>query len=53
MSILKAQFQDSAGLYIMTWSFNSELWSVRDLILHECHKSNSKLVTIISNEKLN
>lgn len=53
MSILKAQFEDSAGLYTMSWSFNPELWSVRDLILHECHKSNSKLVTIISNEKLN
>jgi hypothetical protein len=53
MCILKAQFQDEAGLYTMTWSFNPELWSVRDLISHECQKSNSKLVTIISNEKLN
>ena len=53
MQILKAQFEDSAGFYTMTWSFNPELWSVRDLISHECHKSNSKLVTIISNEKLN
>jgi hypothetical protein len=53
MSILKAQFQDEAGLYTMTWSYNAELWSVRDLISHECQKSNSKLVNIISNEKLN
>ena len=53
MCILKAQFQDEAGLYTMTWSFNPKLWSVRDLISHECQKSNSKLVTIISNEKLN
>lgn len=53
MSILKAQFEDKAGVYTMTWSFNPELWSVRDLIQHECHKSNSKLLNIISNEKLN
>lgn len=53
MSILKAQFEDKAGVYTMTWSFDPELWSVRDLILHECHKSNSKLLNIISNEKLN
>jgi hypothetical protein len=53
MSILKAQFQDSAGIYTMTWSYNPELWQARDLISHECHKSNSKLVNIISNEKLN
>lgn len=53
MSILKAQFEDSAGIYTMTWSYNPELWQVRDLISHECHKSNSKLVNIISNEKFN
>ena len=51
MQILKAQFEDSAGFYTMTWSFNPELWSVRDLISHECQKSNSKLVKIISNGK--
>ena len=53
MSILKAQFQDSHGIYTMTWSYNPELWQARDIISHECHKSNSKLVNIISNEKLN
>ena len=53
MKVLKAEFQDKAGTYTMTWSYNAELWSVRDLIQHECHKSNSKLVNIISNEKLN
>lgn len=53
MLVLKAQFQDKAGLYTMTWSYNSELWSVRDLIQTECKISNSKLVNIISNEKLN
>lgn len=51
MSILKAQFQDDAGLYTMTWSYNDELWSIKDLIAHECQKSNSKLVKIISNGK--
>jgi len=53
MSILKAQFQDSSGVYTMTWSYNPELWQARDIISHECYKSNSKLVNIISNEKLN
>jgi hypothetical protein len=53
MKVLKAQFQDKAGIYTMTWSYNSELWGVRDLIQHECHKSNSKLINILSNEKLN
>jgi hypothetical protein len=53
MKVLKAEFQDKAGTYTMTWSYNAELWEVKDLIQHECHKSNSKLVNIISNEKLN
>lgn len=51
MKTLKAQFKDEAGIYTMTWSYNPELWQVRDLILHECNKSNSKLVNILSNEK--
>jgi len=51
MSILKAQFKDEAGLYTMTWSYNAELWSVKDLIQNECSKSNSKLVNILSNGK--
>ena len=53
MKVLKAEFKDKAGTYTMTWSYNAELWQVKDLIQHECHKSNSKLVNIISNEKLN
>lgn len=53
MKVLKAEFQDKAGVYTMTWSYDSELWSVRDLIQSECYKSNSKLINIISNEKLN
>lgn len=51
MCTLKAQFKDDAGFYTMSWSFDPELWSVRDLISHECYKSNSKLVKILSNEK--
>lgn len=51
MKTLKAQFKDEAGIYTMTWSYNPDIWQVRDLILHECYKSNSKLVNIISNEK--
>lgn len=53
MSILKAQFEDSAGIYTMTWSYDSDLWQARDIISHECHKSNSKLIKIISHEKFN
>jgi hypothetical protein len=53
MKVLKAEFQDDAGIYTMTWSYNAELWEVKDLIQSECYKSNSKLVNIISNEKLN
>jgi hypothetical protein len=51
MQILKAQFKDDAGLYTMTWSYNPELWQARDIISHECQKSNSKLIKILSNEK--
>jgi hypothetical protein len=53
MKKLKAQFKDQAGLYTMTWSYNEELWEIKDLIKNECLKSNSKLVNILSNEKSN
>ena len=53
MLVLKAQFKDKAGFYTMMWSYNPELWAVKDLLAHEQKKSNSKLVNIISNEKLN
>jgi hypothetical protein len=53
MLVLKAQFQDKAGLYTMTWSYNPSLWEAKDLLAHEQKKSKSKLVKIISNEKLN
>ena len=53
MLVLKAQFKDKAGYYTMTWSFNPDLWEAKDLLAHECKKEKSKLVKIISNEKLN
>jgi hypothetical protein len=53
MLILKAQFKDKVGFYTMMWSYNPELWAVKDLLAHEQKKSNSKLVNIIYNEKLN
>lgn len=53
MNVLKAQFKDKAGFYTMTWSFNSSLWSARDILANEQKKSNSKLIQIISNEKPN
>jgi hypothetical protein len=53
MLVLKAQFKDKAGVYNMTWSYNPESKSSKDLIQTECKKYNSKLVNIILNEKLN
>jgi hypothetical protein len=53
MLVLKAQFQDKAGFYTMIWSYNPDLWEAKDLLAHECKKEKSKLVKIISNEKLN
>ena len=53
MKTLKAEFQDQAGRYTMTFYYNSELWAVKDLVQNECSKSNSKLVNILSNEKSN
>ena len=51
MKILKAQFKDEAGFYTMIWSYNPDLWEVKDLLAHECKKEKSKLVKIISNGK--
>lgn len=51
MKTLKAQFKDEAGLYTMTFYYNAELWSVRDIVQNECSKSNSQLINILSNEK--
>jgi hypothetical protein len=53
MIVLKAKFKDEAGYYTMIFSYNPDLWSAKDLLAHECSKSNSQLIKIISNEKLN
>jgi hypothetical protein len=53
MKTLKAKFQDEAGFYTMIFSFNPELWEVKDILAHECKKSNSKLIEILSYEKSN
>lgn len=53
MKTLKAKFQDKAGFYTMIWSFNPDMWEVKDLLAHECKKSNSKLIEILSYEKSN
>jgi hypothetical protein len=53
MKVIKAKFQDKAGFYTMIWSFDPGLWQVKDLLNHECKKSNSKLIEILSYEKSN
>jgi hypothetical protein len=53
MLILKAQFKDKAGYYTMTWSYNPELKRAKDFLSNEIKTSNSNLIKIISNEKLN
>lgn len=50
MRVVKAEFQDMAGTYTMTWSFDPELWQVKDIIQNECKTNNSKLLNILSNE---
>lgn len=51
MKVIKAQFKDEAGYYTMTWSFNPELWQVRDIIRHECKTSNSTFIKFINHGK--
>jgi hypothetical protein len=48
MKTIKAQFKDDAGYYTMTWSYNPQLWEVKDLIKNETSKSKSKFVQILS-----
>jgi len=48
MKTIKAQFKDEAGYYTMTWSFNHELWTIKDIIQHECKKSNSQFIKFIN-----
>jgi len=51
MKIVKAQFKDEAGYYTMTWSFNHELWTIKDIIQHECEKSKSTFIKFLNHEK--
>lgn len=53
MKVLKAMFKDKAGYYTMTWSFNPDLWEVKDLLSNEIKTNKSNLIKIISNEELN
>lgn len=47
MKVIKAQFKDEAGYYTMIWSFNPDLWQVRDIIKNECKISNSTFIKFI------
>lgn len=45
---IKAQFKDDAGFYTMIFTFNHELWTIKDIIQHECSKSNSQFIKYIN-----
>lgn len=45
---LKALFKDQAGQYKMIFTFNPELFSIRDIIINECERSKSTLVKILT-----
>lgn len=47
MKVFKAKFQDEAGFYTMTFSFNADLWSRIDIIKNECQRSNAKFIQFI------
>lgn len=54
MKILKAQFKDDAGYYTMTWSYNPNMWEVKDILYNEMVKSNSRLLKVeVLNKKQN
>jgi hypothetical protein len=46
MKILKAKFKDESGYYTMIWSYNPNMWEVKDILANEMIKSNSKLVEL-------
>jgi len=48
MKTIKAQFKDEAGYYTMIWSFNHELYQIKDIIAHECQSSNSLFIKFIN-----
>jgi hypothetical protein len=49
MKTIKAKFQDEAGFYTMTFSFNADLWSISDILKNECQKSNAKFIQFLYN----
>ena len=46
MIVLKAKFKDEAGYYTMIWSYNPNMWEVKDILANEMIKSNSKLIEL-------
>jgi hypothetical protein len=46
MKVLKAKFKDEAGYYTMIWSYNPNMWEVKDILANEMIKSNSKLIEL-------
>jgi len=53
MKTIKAQFKDEAGYYTMIFTFNHELWTIKDIISHECFKAKSKFIKFINYEESN
>lgn len=50
MKVIKAQFKDDAGYYTMMWSYDSEIYEIRDIIEHECRTSKSQFIKFIKYE---
>jgi hypothetical protein len=46
MKVLKAKFKDEAGYYTMIWSYNPNMWEVKDILANEMIRSNSKLIEL-------
>lgn len=45
---IKAQFKDEAGYYTMTFTFNHDIWSIKEIIQHECYKAKSTFIKFIN-----
>lgn len=50
MKTIKAQFKDDSGYYTMMWTFNHEIWTIKDIIQHECKSSKSQFIKFINHE---
>jgi len=48
MKVVKAQFKDQGGYYTMTWSYNPQLWEVKDIIKNEEKKCRSTFIKFIN-----